>query len=78
MSDISIRGVNEDIFKEFKAKAVEDGMTVGQALNLAMENWAWKSGKKRSILDFKPTNWGKGTERTSEEIDEILYGGKLH
>ena len=28
---------------------------------------------KRSILDLKPKDWGKGTERTSEDIDEIVY-----
>lgn len=29
---------------------------------------------KKSLLDYKPTNWGKGTERVSEQIDKILYG----
>ena len=26
-----------------------------------------------SILNLKPRDWGKGTEKTSEEIDKILY-----
>jgi len=28
---------------------------------------------KKSPLKLKPKDWGKGTERISEEIDEILY-----
>ncbi|MBI4488387.1 MAG: hypothetical protein HY694_04830 [Deltaproteobacteria bacterium] len=30
--------------------------------------------KKLSLLKFKPTKWGKGSEKTSEEVDELLYG----
>lgn len=26
------------------------------------------------FFDLKPRNWGKGTEKTSEEIDKTLYG----
>ncbi len=29
---------------------------------------------KMTILDLKPTDWGRGSERTSEEVDEVLYG----
>mgnify|MGYP001610425050 CR=1 FL=1 len=29
---------------------------------------------KMSILDLKPKDWGRGSERTSEEVDEVLYG----
>ena len=28
---------------------------------------------KRKFLKAKPWNWGKGTEKTSSEIDETLY-----
>lgn len=31
-----------------------------------------KAGK--SLLDLKPSDWGEGTENTSEEIDSVLYG----
>ena len=30
--------------------------------------------KKVSFLSLKPVSWGKGTEKTSKEIDKILYG----
>ena len=78
MTDISIRGVNEDIFKEFKAKVVKKGMTIGQAVSMAMEEWVEEETEKRDILDFKPWDWGDGTENTSEIVDEILYGKNAH
>jgi len=30
--------------------------------------------KKRKLTDLKPVDWGKGSEKTSEQMDEILYG----
>ncbi len=42
---------------------------------LSMDIWFSKKREpKMKILDFKPSHWGKGTEKTSEEVDEILYG----
>lgn len=29
---------------------------------------------KKKGFKLAPFNWGKGTEKTSEEIDKILYG----
>lgn len=71
---LSIKNVNEKIFREFKAESVREGENIGNTLTVAMKMYLDKKRKpKLSILDFKPTDWGKGTERTSEEIDEILY-----
>ena len=33
---------------------------------------AWP--KRGSMLDMTPEPWGKGTERDSERVDEIVYG----
>ena len=33
-----------------------------------------KNLPKKPFSSLKPTDWGKGTEHTSEEIDKILYG----
>ena len=74
---ISIRNVDEELFKEFKAEAVREGLSVGKALNIAINDWLSKHTKpKKSLLDLKTKRWGKGTENTSQEIDKILYGGK--
>ena len=72
---LSVKEVDEKIFREFKAEAVKEGFKVGKALTLAMMLWIHRSNKKpkMSLLDLKPTNWGKGTERLSEEADTVLY-----
>ena len=71
---VSIKNVDEKVFREFKAESVRDGLKVGQAMSLAMGLWLGKKKAKKSLLDLKPSDWGPGTERLSEEIDEILYG----
>ncbi|HLC57382.1 MAG TPA: hypothetical protein VJH95_02320 [Candidatus Nanoarchaeia archaeon] len=71
---ISVKNVEEGIFNEFKAESVREGITIGKSLTLAMKLWLERTQKpKLSILDFKPGNWGKGTAKTSEAIDNILY-----
>ncbi|MFH1649192.1 MAG: hypothetical protein ABIA93_01445 [Candidatus Woesearchaeota archaeon] len=72
---VSIKYVEEDVFREFKAQSVKEGLKVGGALTLAMKSWLETKKKKpaMNILDYNATSWGKGTERTSEEIDKILY-----
>jgi len=32
-----------------------------------------KKKPKLSLLDLEPKDWGKGTEKLSEEIDKELY-----
>ncbi|MGD0729474.1 MAG: hypothetical protein ABR981_05350 [Candidatus Micrarchaeaceae archaeon] len=74
--NITIRGLQETIFRKFKSKAAEEDMKLGEALTKAMELWI-KEGKNRPKAKFTdvPTfNWGKGTEKSSVEIDKILYG----
>ena len=72
---LNVKNVDEETFREFKANSVRKGFKFGKALTLAMQLWLEKSKKKPKLnfLDFKPISWGKGTEKTSEEIDKILY-----
>ena len=72
---ISVKDVEEQVFREFRAESVRGGLKVGRALSLAMKLWLEKKERrpKMSLLDLKPTDWGKGTERLSEEIDKVLY-----
>lgn len=77
----AIRGIDEDTYRRFRERALEERLKVGRALTLAMKEWIKKEGKRRTanpkaLLKIKPFDWGKGTERTSKEIDEILYGSK--
>lgn len=72
---LSVKNVDEKIFREFKAKAVKEKIKVGSALTLAMQYWIREKEKKvkKSFLAHKPSSWGKGTENLSQEVDDILY-----
>jgi len=74
--NITIRRLDEVVFKRFKAKAVEEGMRLGEAVVQAMEAWVKQRNVKPtgSLLHIKTFDWGEGTEKTSIEIDKILYG----
>lgn len=77
---VTVRGVDRDTYKKFKATIALKGMKAGAALTEALKAWAKKkertSGKKGSFFDLKPWDWGKGNENASREIDEVLYGGR--
>ena len=72
---ITVREVDEKVFREFKAEAVRQKITLGGALNFAMEKFRADLSKKRPKLTYwQPSSWGPGSEHVSERIDEILYG----
>ena len=74
-TQITVREVDPDTFREFKAEATKRGMTLGAALTIAMEKFKSELGRKKMKLSaLKPVHWGKGTEHVSEEVDKILYG----
>lgn len=74
--NLTIRGLNDRVYRRFKARAVEEGMKMGDAVAQAMELWIRETKKDPNLrlTDIETFNWGKGTERTSSEIDELLYG----
>ena len=75
--NVTIRGVDEAVYRRFKAKAIEEGMKLGEALTQAMELWIRQRSIKptKSLLEIKPFDWGRGTEKSSIEIDKIIYEG---
>ena len=80
---IGIRDVDEETFRKFKVMSVEEKMKLGVALTMAMKYFLKKEAHRKKhkktvqhLLEVKPFDWGPGTEKTSEEIDEILYGSK--
>jgi len=77
---ITIRDVDEEVLREFRARAVKEKMKMGRALTHAMKSWLREKKKARVepkiLLRAKPFDWGPGTERTSKEIDKILYASK--
>ncbi len=74
--NITIRNLHDSMFRKFKAKAAEDDLKLGDALTQAIALWLKKDGSKpRSKLkSIDVFDWGKGTEKTSVEVDKILYG----
>lgn len=74
-TQITIRDVDQEVFKEFKADSIRRGMTLGVAITLAMEKFRVELVKKKSVFTkLKPIDWGKGSEHISEEVDKIVYG----
>ncbi len=72
---ISVRNVDDALFKEFKIAAARRDKNVGQAMNEAMRGWLdQQEGKTIPITRMRTFDFGKGTERLSQEIDETLYG----
>ena len=72
---ICVRDVDPDIFRSFKSQSHQRGMTLGQALTAAIQHWTEEHRPKKRFLEFKPSKgWGKGTEKSSTEIDRVLYG----
>lgn len=77
----AIRGIEEETYVKFREKAIAKRLRVGEALTLAMKEWLKKEEEEekvnpKNLLKIKPFDWGPGTEKTSEEIDEILYDRK--
>ncbi len=77
---IAIRGIDEKVYRKFKAKTAEEKMKMGSAVTEAMRRWL----KEKTIAEPDPRNLlkisgiikTKKKVRWSEEIDEILYGWK--
>jgi len=72
---VSVRNVDEKLFKEFSIEAKRKDMAVGEAVTEAMKLWLHKQPAKIVRLrDIKPWSFGPGTEDISQNIDEIAYG----
>ncbi|HLC74946.1 MAG TPA: hypothetical protein VJH88_03760 [Candidatus Nanoarchaeia archaeon] len=77
MVQVTIKDVDEGTFRELKAEAAREGISVGKALSWAVKVWLSEMQKPRlSLLSWKTFKGGKGTQYLSEEIDDILYGEK--
>jgi hypothetical protein len=76
--DITIREVDDNLYRQAKARAALMGTTVGTVVNLALEKWldeeARGKGKKSFSELLRPVR--NGSEHSSESIDEVVYGGK--
>lgn len=77
---ITVRDVDEKILRNFRARAIQKKMKMGEALTDAMKRWVKEVEQEGTdptiLLKIKPFDWGRDTRKTSKEIDKILYGSK--
>lgn len=75
---IGVRDVDVETFRKFRARAIAQKLKLGEAITQAMEEALKKKDKhkrgNKALLNMKPFDFGPGTEKTSMEIDKILYG----
>ena len=75
--NVTIRNIDGDLYRRIKAHAARTGQTVAAVVEQAAEAWlaaAEPARRRRRLADLEPVDLGPGTERTSEEIDDLLYG----
>jgi len=73
---IGVRDVNEETFRKFKVISLVRKERLGEALNKAMNKFIEEEGKrtvKKFHLSVEPFDWGRGSEKTSKEVDKLLY-----
>jgi hypothetical protein len=77
---LTVRDVDENVWRRFRAKTEEKGIKTGQALNEALGFWIEEKAKgknqpdPRRFLKLAGIVHSGGRVRWSEELDEALYG----
>ncbi len=76
---LTIRDVDEEIYRKFRERAIAEKMKVGMALAEAMKEWIKKEDKKepidpKNLIKITGIIKTKKKVRWSEEIDKTLYG----
>lgn len=70
--DVTVRHVDEAAYRALKAWAAEEGLPLGEAFSRIVREHV---GTTRRARRPPPTfDFGPGTERLSEEVDDALYG----
>ena len=73
----TIRNLDQEVYRQLKARAARRGQTMGEAVNEAIRFYlAVPSPHERhgSLFDLEPEIYPQGSERLSEEIDQVVYG----
>ena len=75
--DTTIRNLDDQAYKELRARAALEGRTVGDLMNEAIRGYlARPTQGKRSLRALKPKRFRPGNENLSSDIDAILYGAE--
>ncbi len=76
--DATIRNLDEGAYRELKARAALEGKSIGEALGDAIRAYVRSPAslpRDRSLADLLPESYPPGSERLSEQIDAVVYGG---
>lgn len=77
MTNITFRNVDIAVLRDFKAEAVRENKTFGQALAEALAVWLQHRriarGKRMKLSDIEPMDFGPGAETLSQRVDEEVY-----
>ncbi|MBS3068476.1 hypothetical protein J4450_07245 [Candidatus Micrarchaeota archaeon] len=75
--DITFRNVDEEVLREFKAEAVRENKTFGEALADALRMWLehkWPIKKKKmTLLESRRLGFHSGIRDLSKRVDELVY-----
>ena len=76
--DTTIRNLDEQAYREARARAVLEGRTVGDVVNDALRSYLKRTVPrgKRSLAELRPERFPEGNERLSSKIDEVVYGSR--
>lgn len=76
--NITIRNIDNQLYREIKAEATREGINIGTAINSAIRLWLDRKRVQvkpvRSFLELEAIDFGPGNENLSEEYDKYLYG----
>jgi plasmid stability protein len=75
--DTTIRNLDEQAYRALRARAVLEGRTVGDLISEAIREYLARARnvqKRGSLRALKPEPFPEGNERSSSEIDSIVYG----
>ncbi len=78
--DITIRDIDDELYRKAKSRAALLDTTIGRVVNMALEKLLAGDEHDRGRKSFRellrPVRFGKGTEHSSERVDELVYGGR--
>ena len=77
--DTTIRNIDPEAYRQLKARAALEGKSLGEAVSEAIRVWAegrLPFARTGSLRQIQPWSWGAGSERTSEEVDRLVYGAR--
>lgn len=75
MVNVLIKNMDELTYKQAKLMAVQENKTIGEIFGEAVRHLVLqRKAKKKRLSDIGPFDFGPGSERLSQQVDEIVYG----